>query len=113
MRRTRPLLALLAVGLVVLSACSRGDDPDVSRDPVMDTTNNDPLDGVPTQVLVDSAEAISQEVAAERGLIRDTANPASTGDPGRDSVPGAPGYDPARSRAPSETAGTVAVPPRP
>lgn len=88
MRRSRAFVPLLLGALVLVSACDQGEEVDLSREPVMDTTNEDPMDGVPTTVLVEEAEAIPPEVAAERGLIPDTAL-TDEGDPGRDSVPGA------------------------
>lgn len=89
MRRSRAFVPLLAGALVLVSACQRGEEVDLSREPVMDTTNEDPMDGVPATVLVEKAEAIAPEVAAERGLIPDSALTDDEGDPGRDSVPGA------------------------
>lgn len=89
MRRSRPFLPLLVGALVLVSACQRGEDVDVAREPVMDTTNDDPMDGVPATVLVEKAEAIPPEVAVQRGLIPDTAlTDDDEADPGRDSVPG-------------------------
>jgi hypothetical protein len=44
---------------------------------------------VAAQVLVEKAEAMPPEVAAERGLIPDTALTDDDIDPGRDVVPGA------------------------
>lgn len=104
MRRSRPFLALLLAGAAA-AGCGRGEQADATREPVMDTTNTDTLDGVPSQVLVESAEAISPEVAAQRGLIRDTVTPGSTGDPGRDSVPGAPASDAVPPGMPPESSG--------
>lgn len=87
---SRSLLPLLLAGLLLVPACQRGDPPEVAQEPVMDTTNDDPMDGMPASVLVEKAEAIPPEVAAERGLIPDTAlTNDDDGDPGRDSVPGA------------------------